>query len=78
MGYKSSVSEKSETTSLKPQQQIKSKLLDRSQAAAYLAISIRKLDHLTKDGSLPKVMIGAKPLYLLDDLNQFISSCRQG
>ena len=49
-------------------------LLSRRDAAAYLAISRRKLDQLVADGDLPRVKIGSCVRFERADLDGFIES----
>ncbi len=48
-------------------------LLSRRDAAAYLAISPRKLDQLVADGDLPRVKIGSCVRFEQADLDAFIA-----
>ncbi|NOY41267.1 MAG: helix-turn-helix domain-containing protein [Planctomycetes bacterium] len=49
-------------------------LLSRREASTYLAISPRKLDSLTADGSLPRVKIGSCVRFEQADLDAFIAA----
>ncbi len=49
-------------------------LISRRDAAAYLAISPRKLDSLVADGDLPRVKIGSCVRIDLLDLDAFIAA----
>jgi len=51
-----------------------SRLLSRREAAAYLAISPRKLDSLVADGDLPRVKIGSCVRFEQADVEAFIAS----
>lgn len=48
-------------------------LRNRRDAAAYLAISPRKLDQLVADGDLPRVKIGSCVRFEQTDLDAFIA-----
>jgi len=47
-------------------------LMTRPDAAMYLAVSARKLDHLVADGDLPRVKIGSCVRFERSDLDAFI------
>ena len=47
-------------------------------AAAYLAISERKLWSLSKEGIIPLIRLGRATRYDLNDLNNFISRAKEG
>ena len=47
--------------------------LTRSEAAKYLAISIRSLDNLLSAGEIPRVKIGRKTVVRVDDLDNFLN-----
>lgn len=51
-----------------------SHLLSRREAAAFLAISPRKLDSLVADGDLPRVKIGSCVRFERADLDAFIAA----
>lgn len=48
--------------------------LTRKTAAAYLAISTRKLDQLASSGEIPKAKIGTKTVFRKIDLDKFLES----
>ena len=49
----------------------------RKDAAAYLSISTRLLDKLASEGRLVRTKIGWKSVFLKQDLDEFLKSCRQ-
>ncbi|MCK5600473.1 helix-turn-helix domain-containing protein [Candidatus Pacearchaeota archaeon] len=53
-----------------------SRLMTPKDAAAYLAISARKLWQLTKDGRLPCVKFDRVKRYDTADLDSFIAKCK--
>ncbi len=53
-------------------------LLTRREAAAFLAISQRKLDQLTASGALPRVRIGSCVRFDVIDLQSFANSQKVG
>lgn len=48
----------------------------RKEAAKYLSISTRLLDKLAGEGRLVRTKIGSKSVFLLEDLDHFLQSCR--
>ena len=51
--------------------------LSRKDAANYLSISTRLLDQLARDGRLVRAKINWKTVFVLEDLDAFLQSCRQ-
>ena len=50
--------------------------LSRKDAAHYLSISTRLLDQLAADGKLTRAKIGAKSVFLIEDLDAFLNASR--
>ena len=48
--------------------------LSRIEAARYLSVSTRTLDQLANLNEIPRVKIGAKTVFRISDLDQFLSS----
>lgn len=53
-----------------------SPLLDKSQAAGYLRISVRELDRRIAAGDLAVVRVARRPMFLQADLDAFIDAKR--
>lgn len=51
--------------------------LSRTDAAKYLSISTRLLDKLASEGKIVRTKIGWKSVFLIQDLDAFLQSCRQ-
>ncbi len=51
--------------------------LDRVNAAKFLSISTRLLDKLATEGKIVRTKIGWKSVFLIEDLDAFLKSCRQ-
>ena len=47
-------------------------VFDRRDSAAYLAISIRKLDSLVEQGRINRIKIDAKTVFAVDELDKFL------
>lgn len=52
--------------------QIKPVVLNRRDAATYIASSVRKLDSLAEQGRITRIKIDAKTVFAVTDLNRFI------
>ena len=48
------------------------RLLDYTRLAAYLGISLRSAKQLGADGAIPKVLIGARVLFDVKDVDSYI------
>lgn len=47
-------------------------VLGRRDGAAYLALSVRKLDSLVEQGRIKRIKIDAKTVFAVEELNRFL------
>lgn len=56
---------------------VQRRLLDYPGLAAYLSISLRSAKQLAHDGKIPKVLIGSRVLFDVDDVNVFVEKTKR-
>lgn len=57
---------------------VQRRLLGYPETATYLGISIRAAKQLASEGRLPKVLIGHRVLFDVDDLDLFVDRLKRG
>lgn len=56
---------------------VKSPLLTRAEAAEYLRLSTSMLDKLSRQGKIPRTLMGTRVLYSVEDLQTYCLECRE-